>query len=338
MGKNFFNRGEFVILADKIIRLRKKNGWSQEELADKMNVSRQAVSKWEGAQSIPDLEKILQLGELFGVTTDYLLKDDIEDEALTKDVICMRIKHVSIEEANDYIKHRNRASLIIAIATLLCILSPIALFLLGAASDLSLLDMSEGSACGIGLAVLFLMVTVAVAMFVYCGFKHAPYEYLEKAESFELEHGVSGMVRERKKAFDTKYMLCNVGATCICVLSPVPLILGAFAEQEFLAVILLCVTMMTAGIGVFLFICCGVRMSCLQRLLHEGEYAEKEKKKSSLRETVGSVYWGVLTVIYLLWSFLTNHWHITWLVFAVGGALFSSVMTICDHIADQDKK
>ena len=69
-----------MILADKIIRLRKKNGWSQEELADKMNVSRQAVSKWESAQTIPDLEKILQLGTLFGVTTDYLLKDEIEEE------------------------------------------------------------------------------------------------------------------------------------------------------------------------------------------------------------------------------------------------------------------
>ena len=49
-----------MILADKIVRLRKKNGWSQEELAQKMNVSRQAVSKWESAQTVPELEKILQ--------------------------------------------------------------------------------------------------------------------------------------------------------------------------------------------------------------------------------------------------------------------------------------
>ena len=62
-----------MILADKIIKLRKKNGLTQEELADKMNVSRQAVSKWEGAQTIPDLEKILQLSAFFGVTTDYLM-------------------------------------------------------------------------------------------------------------------------------------------------------------------------------------------------------------------------------------------------------------------------
>lgn len=66
-----------MTLADKIIKLRKQHGWSQEELADKMDVSRQAVSKWECAQTIPDIEKILQLSQLFNVSTDYLLKDTI---------------------------------------------------------------------------------------------------------------------------------------------------------------------------------------------------------------------------------------------------------------------
>ncbi|MDE6476439.1 MAG: helix-turn-helix domain-containing protein [Erysipelotrichaceae bacterium] len=64
-----------MTLADKIIKLRKQHGWSQEDLADKMDVSRQAVSKWECAQTIPDIEKILQLSQLFNVSTDYLLKD-----------------------------------------------------------------------------------------------------------------------------------------------------------------------------------------------------------------------------------------------------------------------
>lgn len=59
-------------LGQKIAELRKKSGLSQETLAEKMNVSRQAVSKWESNQSIPDIEKIVDLSELFGVTTDYL--------------------------------------------------------------------------------------------------------------------------------------------------------------------------------------------------------------------------------------------------------------------------
>lgn len=65
-----------MILADKIITLRKKAGWSQEELASQLGVTRQSVSKWEGAQSVPDLDKVVQMSRLFGVSTDYLLKDD----------------------------------------------------------------------------------------------------------------------------------------------------------------------------------------------------------------------------------------------------------------------
>ena len=67
-----------MIFADKLIALRKKAGWSQEELAQQLNVSRQSVSKWEGAQSVPDLDKIVQLSRIFGVSTDYLLKDELE--------------------------------------------------------------------------------------------------------------------------------------------------------------------------------------------------------------------------------------------------------------------
>ena len=74
-----------MIFADKLITLRKKAGWSQEELAEKLNVTRQSVSKWEGAQSVPDIDKILQLSCLFGVTTDYLLKDDQGEPEYTPD-------------------------------------------------------------------------------------------------------------------------------------------------------------------------------------------------------------------------------------------------------------
>lgn len=61
-------------LADRIQSLRKTKGISQEELADKVGVSRQAVSKWESEQSTPDLEKIIIMSDFFGVTTDYILK------------------------------------------------------------------------------------------------------------------------------------------------------------------------------------------------------------------------------------------------------------------------
>ena len=68
-----------MIFADKLIRLRKQSGLSQEELANELNISRQSVSKWEQAQSITDLDKIIQLSTFFNVSTDYLIKDEIEN-------------------------------------------------------------------------------------------------------------------------------------------------------------------------------------------------------------------------------------------------------------------
>ena len=167
-----------MILADKIIRLRKRNGWSQEELAAKMNVSRQAVSKWEAAQTTPDLEKILQLGNLFGVTTDYLLKDEMEDEEFT-DETDIPVKRITLSQADHFLKWRKSASVKIAVATFLCVIAVIPLLLLGAVSEVAL-SISENVAGGIGLVSLFVFVAVAVAIFLHCGFKNAPYDVIDK--------------------------------------------------------------------------------------------------------------------------------------------------------------
>lgn len=116
-----------MILAEKIMEERKKNGWSQEELAEKLSVSRQAVSKWESAQSIPDLQRVIQLSEIFGVSTDYLLKDECETpqpiegvEPSDKD---FPLKKVSVEEANDFMEVRKKNAPKIAAAVASCIVS-----------------------------------------------------------------------------------------------------------------------------------------------------------------------------------------------------------------------
>ncbi len=72
---------DFIMkLSDKIIKHRKANGWSQEDFAEKLNVSRQAISRWENGTVLPDAQNILQISKLFRVTTDYLLNDDYESD------------------------------------------------------------------------------------------------------------------------------------------------------------------------------------------------------------------------------------------------------------------
>lgn len=328
-----------MILADKIIRLRKKNGITQEELADKMNVSRQAVSKWEGAQSIPDLDKILQLSTLFGVTTDYLLKDEIEDEELTDDATYnTAVKRISVEEANAYIDERKKASRRIAIATFLCILSPITLIVLSILSELPDSAISETAAGAVGLTVLFAFILCAVPIYIYCGFKNQPYEFLDKNIPFELEYGVKGIVTEKKNAFRPTYIAYNIIATCACIFSVIPLMLLSFAENEILIAVALAFLMIVAGIGAGMFIVAGMQNASMQKLLKEGEFTEKEKKRTGVKETVGFCYWGILTAIYLTVTFLTNGWHLTWIIYAVGAVLFPIVMCICNLIADKHNK
>ena len=189
-----------MILADKITDLRKKNGWSQEELANQLGVSRQAVSKWESASSIPDLDKIVKMSTIFGVSTDYLLKDSLEEERATGEILeCntaefgmdeKAIQMISMETANAYLDLLRNASSKIALGVLLCILSPIMLIGLIGMSDKKAGQILSGEAAvGIGMTILLLMVAAAVAIFIIYGRKMEAYDFLEE-EPIELAYGV----------------------------------------------------------------------------------------------------------------------------------------------------
>lgn len=326
-----------MILADKIIRLRKKNGWSQEELADKMKVSRQAVSKWEAAQTTPDLEKILQLSNMFGVTTDYLLKDELEDEEFTDGADETPTRKITLSEANEYLEQRKDAAIKIASATFLCIISVVPLFLLIALSECMSSPITEKLAVGIGMVALFLMVTVAVIIFIRVGFKNAPYEFLEK-EPFETEYGVIGLAKEKQKNYRHTYVKYNITGACACILSPLPLICAALSEKGLLVMLMICVTLLTVAIGVIFFIVAGVRWASMQKLLKEGEFSDKGKRKSKIAEAIGTAYWLLATAVYLGWSFLTNNWHITWVIWPIAGVLFAVVELICNLVLEKDGK
>ena len=113
-----------MILADKIITLRKKAGWSQEELASQLGVTRQSVSKWEGAQSVPDLDKVVQMSRLFGVSTDYLLKDELEEEEFVEsEAYKTPLRRVTMEQAARYLALRKACAPKIALAVAMCIVS-----------------------------------------------------------------------------------------------------------------------------------------------------------------------------------------------------------------------
>lgn len=320
-----------MILADKIIALRKSNGWSQEELAEKLNVSRQSVSKWESAQSMPDLDRVLQMSELFGVTTDYLLKDEIEVEKSPDVFTDSSLLHVSMEEANEYLNLQEEAARKVSLGVFLCIFSPICLLCLQALADAHLTGISEEMAVGIGIVVILLLAAAAVALFVHVGMHNEPWEFLEQKE-FETAYGVEGMVRERQKAFRSTYVRMNVIGICLCVISPIPVILSSIANRGTLMLFSVALLLAIVSAGVLLIVRVGVQHESMAKLLQEGDYTVAEKKNSHIKEIIAGVYWSIVTAIYLGWSLIDNAWGYSWIIWPIAGVLFGAVMVVAGAV------
>lgn len=330
-----------MILADKIIEERKKLGLSQEELAEKLSVSRQAVSKWESAQSVPDLQKIIAMSELFSVSTDYLLKDDAQPEKSVSDGLDSdrTIRRVSMEEANAFLSAMVEQSKTVSLGVLLCILCPVLLIFLNGLAEGNVCGVTETVACGIGLAALFVQVASAVFLFVRNGGKTERFDYLEK-EEFETAYGVTGLVKEKKAAYEPTYIRFLSLGIVLCVLSPLPLILTALInEADVLAISMTALLLCIVAVGVYMIVRVAAVRASYQILLQEGDYNKQEKKKNSAVSAVSAVYWCLATAVYLTWSFITNDWESTWILWPIAGVLCAPVLMVAKMLRkDEDNR
>ena len=328
-----------MILADKIILLRKKSGWSQEELAEKLNVSRQSISKWEGAQSVPGMDKILQLSEIFGVSTDYLLKDSIELEEYVEQESKSEessMRYVSMEEANSYLDLTQNIAHKMALGVAMCIMSPAIIITL---SNLYLLDQfsfSENQSQAIALTLFFITIASAVVIFISIGMKFKDFEYL-KTEPIETEYGVSGMVKSKMKAYKETYSKYNIIGVTLCILSVLPVILSSFADKDLTDGIGVIGTLFMVAVGVFMLVTVGTIWSSFNVLLQEGEYSVEEKAKSKVVGSIAGIYWLLTTALYLLISFYYGAWDKSWMIWPVAGVLFGAVAAIANLVIKSKK-
>ena len=150
-------------LSERVTALRKQAGWSQEELAQRLDVSRQAVSKWESGQAMPDLDRVVRMSEMFGVSTDSLLKDTPEPDRSVHEAA----RAVTMEEAEAFLSIKETMADRIAWAVFACVLAPIPLLMLSALAEAGRL--SENVAGAVGIAALLLLAAGAVAVFMSCG-------------------------------------------------------------------------------------------------------------------------------------------------------------------------
>lgn len=313
-----------MILGEKIILLRKQNNLTQEELAEKLNVSRQSVSKWEMGTSIPDINKILLISEVFGVNIDYLLKDNIESIEYSDDTEIGNNKIVILEEANEFLKLNVNKSKKTAGYIAMFIFSSVPMMLLFGIAELNK-NLTEELVIIFGVSILLMLVARGTFGIISSDHMMHKYKSLEE-EDFTLAYGVKGVIEkikneDRELAYKTKAF-----AIALFIMSCIPVIVASMSKNEN-KYIYFAISIMLSLIscGVYNLIkASAVETSC-NILLQEENYSSLEKKVTKKVHPFVGAYWSLISAMYLAVSFLTNKWYITWVIYAIGGILFSAI-------------
>lgn len=328
-----------MILGEKITLLRKKNNYSQEDLANELGISRQSVSKWESGNSIPDLDKIIKISNLFGVSTDYLLKDELEEETLSEtNEMLEEGKIVSLEQANEFLEATLQFANKLSLAILLFILSPITLIILGGMEDTGVAPITEDMAGGFGTAVLLLLVAIGTVIIVMESIAYSKYEYLEK-EKIVLQYGVKGIVTKKKAEFAENFQRNIAIGIGIIIVGIIPLMIGAgLGVSEFVEVVCVGVLLAAVAVGVHQIVWASVIQGSFQKLLQEEDYSEENKELQKKTGNFAGVYWCLATALYLGVSFITNAWNSSWIIWPVAGVLFAALNGIYRGIIKRNEK
>ena len=320
--------------SEKIAMLRRQKNWSQEELAEKLMVTRQAVSKWESAQSMPDLDKIVQLSELLGVSTDYLLKSDRdapEAETPQRTQEKASARRVTREEVSRFLSLQESTAPKISLGVALCVWSPIVLIGLTALGSVFHVKIPDSVAGGSGLCVLLVMVAAAVALFLTSGTKLKEFEYLER-EPIAPDADARELARKQEATQAEVCSKLTTAGVVLCILSAVPIfaVMCVGRTRDGYDSLAVCALLLLVGIACLLLVRAGSMRGAVDKLLEQGDYTRESKAKSRVVGAISAVYWLAVTAIFLFYTFGPNgngQPQYSWFIWAVGGVLYGALMT-----------
>ncbi|MCP4274570.1 MAG: helix-turn-helix domain-containing protein [Gammaproteobacteria bacterium] len=325
-----------MILAEKIVRLRKQSGWSQEELAEKMNVSRQSVSKWEATNSIPDLNKIIMLAELFEVSTDYLLKDEVELSEPLSGSSEMNTIQISLEQALEYVDNKKDMALLNAKGAFLLVCSAIPLFALLALAKTNQLNLTSDVAAMIGVVIILVMVSIGISFFVRANHYKSDIAQIEN-EAFELAYGVHGAFKEKSQKFKATYNLRLSVGISMFIFSAVPLMFSIMLSGGSDMILMMIIVMIfMIATGIYIVSPVSVKYDAYNCILKEGRFEADKSKRIKRAVKLAAFYWPLLLAVYLGWSLWTMDWGVTWIVWPVGAILFAALVGLMELLDKED--
>lgn len=322
-------------LQEKIYELRKGQGWSQEELAERCSVSRQSVSKWESGMSVPELDKILLLSKLFEVSTDYLINNEISNlsqetakETFTDTQTTKETTFISYDLAKGFMEDRIKEIPKYANAVALCILSPVIMFTLLGLSEGKIISLSEDICGMIGVIPVICIVAYAVALFIKFSQKMSKYSVMSEVY-LDIEKNAVREAESAKEEYLPIHTKRLVTGVVSCILSGVILMAGAFGAELLsmghLVLLAIPIILVIVAFGVRILVSTSMIKSTYDRVLQENEFTPAKKLKAKNLEKFSAIYWCVTAAIYLAYSFITFNWHFSWIIMMVAGIIYGGI-------------
>ena len=192
---------------------------------------------------------------------------------------------------------------------------------------------AEKIAQAAGVGGLLLMIALAVYIFIMAGVKSGKYENLETT-IVKIDPYLHDRIVQMKEDYRPDFARRIAGGVGLILLSVVALVTVAILEVggEFAVMLLVCVLLLAIGSAVGLFISAGSEMEAYDKLLNEGDYTKQHKAENSFAGKISGPYWLLAVVIYLTWSFITNDWGSTWIVWPIAGVLFALISAVSSLI------
>lgn len=317
-----------MYFAKNLQYLRKRDKITQEDLADKLGVSRQSISKWETGEAYPETDKLLVLCDLFSVSLDALMRGDLTkaDEAAQAEPDAPQLTG-----GKEYAAHMNKFSRAMAFG--------VALVLFGVAACMAISGYAQTEERGnlfdvLGGVAVLLFVAAAVFLFVFYGMAH---------DRFQKEHPAidNPFPEAESKAFSKKFavaMACLVSGILIDVAALV--VFSTLIEEDIIAVgsyskgAVVCYVV-AAFFAVLSLLVGGLVYYGIQsekfKISEYNKQAERERDPSASEKLIGAINGVVMlaaTAIFLVVGFVWNWWHPGWIVFPVGGIICAIVSTV----------
>lgn len=239
-------------------------------------------------------------------------------------------------EVKGYIKDKSREAFMVAFGVLLCIIS---------VTGHIVADSFHGVSDAVGVLVMFLSIGIGVCMFVFSGIKMSRWDYIKKTPC-TVDFATFNDVKQEKDRFNNQHAVFVTIGVLLCCICFVPAAVIDDMNLSFAAVDMGSITgamlFWMVGAGVFLIVFSSIKMGSFQTILQINDAStmggnftpvkEHQTYSNKTVEAIMSVYWSTVTCIYLIWSFVTFDWYITWIVWPVAAI----VQVVVNNIFGED--